>query len=52
MFGMKQSEKLLESLHGNEKHGTLSEQQRKASHLGLGITRAACKGMMERSPSV
>ena len=51
MYGKKRSEKP-ESLHGNEKHGTLSEQQQEASHLGLGTTKAASKGMMERSPSV
>jgi hypothetical protein len=44
MFGVKQSEKLDKSLHGNEKHSTLSEQQKKASHLGLGGMRQFVKG--------
>jgi hypothetical protein len=37
MFGVKQSEKLDKSLHGNEKHSTLSEQQKKLLTLALAV---------------
>ena len=45
MYSRKQSEKLIESLHGNEKHGTLSEQQeRKLLTLALDVRGQFVKG--------